>query len=232
MTTPENFVSRWARLKRESGAQRGIEPTGDQTTLGAAASVDAETIAAPQRNDEAIEPPFDIASLPSIDDITVDTDIRGFLRSQVPAELTRAALRQAWASDPAIRDFIGIAENQWDFNDPDAIPGFGALSEKDSVQALRQAIGGHERLAEMIGETPVFADHSLPDVTDGGATEPDQAVPDQAVQSTFDEAPSIDTVRDVPDDSSKEDVLTGNEAVAEGEGATRNRRSHGGALPR
>jgi hypothetical protein len=227
MTTPENFVSRWARLKRESGTQRGIEPTGDQATLGAAASVDAETTAAPQRNDEAIEPPFDIASLPSIDDITVDTDIRGFLRSQVPTELTRAALRQAWASDPAIRDFIGIAENQWDFNDPNAIPGFGALSEDDSVQALTQAIGRHERLAEMIGETPVSVERSLPDATDGGATEPDQAV-----QSTFDEAPPIDTVRDVPDNSSKEDVVTENEAVAEGEGAIRNQRSHGGALPR
>jgi hypothetical protein len=232
MTTPENFVSRWARLKRESGTQRGIEPTGDQATLGAAASIDADTTAAPQRNDAAIEPPFDIASLPSIDDITVDTDIRGFLRSQVPAELTRAALRQVWVSDPAIRDFIGIAENQWDFNDPNAIPGFGALSEDDSVQALTQAIGRHERLAEMIGETPVSAERSLPDATDGGATEPYQAVPDQALQSTFDEAPSIDGAPGLPDDSGSEDVVTENEAVVEGEGATRNRRSHGGALPR
>jgi len=52
--------------------------------------------------------------LPSVDTITVDTDIRAFLKSRVPAELTRAALRRAWSSDPAIRDFIGIAENQWD----------------------------------------------------------------------------------------------------------------------
>jgi TorA maturation chaperone TorD len=38
-------------------------------------------------------------------------------------------------TDPAIRDFIGIAENQWDFNDPTAMPGFGPL-RADDVLAL------------------------------------------------------------------------------------------------
>jgi hypothetical protein len=32
--------------------------------------------------------------------------------------MTVAALRRAWVSDPVIRDFIGIAENQWDFTNP------------------------------------------------------------------------------------------------------------------
>ena len=43
-----------------------------------------------------------------------------------PLELSRAALRRAWAADPAIRDFVGLAENAWDFTDPTAMPGFGA----------------------------------------------------------------------------------------------------------
>jgi hypothetical protein len=61
------------------------------------------------------------------------------LRKGVPADLTRAALRRAWASDPAIRDFIGIAENQWDFNDPNGIPGFGPLAPMESgVDVLAQ----------------------------------------------------------------------------------------------
>ena len=76
----------------------------------------------PEKNE-----PVGPASLPSIDAITADTDIIAFLQSGVPAELTRAALRGAWTSDPAIRDFIGVAENQWDFNDPNGIPGFGPL---------------------------------------------------------------------------------------------------------
>ena len=66
----------------------------------------------------------------------------------MPAELTRAALRRAWVSDPAIRDFIGIAENQWDFNDPEAIPGFVSLPER--IRRVRPSVarlGGRERLA-------------------------------------------------------------------------------------
>ena len=45
----------------------------------------------------------------------------------MPADLTRAALRRAWSADPKIRDFVGLAENAWDFNDPGSIPGFGPL---------------------------------------------------------------------------------------------------------
>jgi hypothetical protein len=90
--------------------------------------------------------PFDPASLPSIESIVADTDIVAFLRAGVPAELTRAALRRAWASDPAIREFIGIAENQWDFNDPNAIPGFGPLIPTESgVDVLAQISSRLER---------------------------------------------------------------------------------------
>jgi hypothetical protein len=35
-------------------------------------------------------------------------------------------LRALW-SDPAIRDFVGIAENGWDFTKPDTIPGFSSV---------------------------------------------------------------------------------------------------------
>src|SRR5258708_36979665 len=76
-------------------------------------------------------PAFDPASLPPLHSITAGTDIRPFLGSNVPLDLTKAALRRAWVTDPAIRDFIGIAENQWDFNDPTAIPGFGPLGATD-----------------------------------------------------------------------------------------------------
>src|SRR5262245_38943576 len=74
--------------------------------------------------------------LPAIDAIVANTDIRAFLRAGVPAELTKAALRRAWTADPAIRDFIGIAENQWDFTDPAAIPGFGTLAPNEDLGRL------------------------------------------------------------------------------------------------
>ena len=87
---------------------------------------DAKTDAKPPAK-AAPQPEFDLASLPSLDSITAATDIRAFLAPGVPKELARAALRRAWSADPAIRDFVGLAENDWDFTDPTAMPGFGAL---------------------------------------------------------------------------------------------------------
>jgi hypothetical protein len=69
---------------------------------------------------------FDAPSLPPIESIGAGSDIRPFLAPGVPADLTRAALRRAWSADPAIRDFIGLSENSWDFNGPDGVPGFGS----------------------------------------------------------------------------------------------------------
>ena len=87
-------------------------------------------------DEEAAPPAFDLASLPPIESIVAGSDIKPFLQSGVPADLARAALRTAWAADPVIRDFIGIAESRWDFNDPAGIPGFGPLAAQDVVQGF------------------------------------------------------------------------------------------------
>ena len=169
---------------------------------------------------DAVDQPFDPASLPSIETITVNTDIRGFLQSRVPAELTRAALRQAWASDPAIRDFIGIAENQWDFNDPDSIPGFGPLLESDNVPGLlAQALGRRDKLAGMIAEMPVSVEQSV-------------------AAETCDEPVALDDKSQQPFDGSRpgdaDGAATGNDRVAEEHEMDElpRHRSHGSALPR
>jgi hypothetical protein len=39
-------------------------------------------------------------------------------------------------ADPAIRDFVDLSENAYDFNDPDSIPGFGRLPPHDHRQSL------------------------------------------------------------------------------------------------
>ena len=221
MTASEAFVSRWARLKRTADVQRRTEPAGDPLLLPAAdtSSAGAEAAIAQPRVD-AVDEPFDPASLPSIETITVNTDIRGFLQSRVPAELTRAALRQAWASDPAIRDFIGIAENQWDFNDPDSIPGFGPLLESDNLPGLlAQALGRHDKLAGMIPEMPASEEQSLPAET---CDEP--VAPDDKSQQLFDGSSP----------GSGEGAATGNDRVAEENEMDKlpRHRSHGSALPR
>ena len=79
---------------------------------------------------------FNVASLPPIESIGASSDIRSFLASGVPQDLTRAALRRAWVVDPAIRDFIGLSENSWDLNAPNSVPGFGSLIAADARRLL------------------------------------------------------------------------------------------------
>jgi hypothetical protein len=119
MSDSENFLARWSRLKREAALEEH----------GAGEHAPVEAL---QEADEP-RPAFDPASLPAIELIDATTDIRPFLEACVPEELTRAALRSTWSADPAIRDFIGIAESQWDFNDPATIPGFGVRAAADYV---------------------------------------------------------------------------------------------------
>src|ERR1700730_17666164 len=142
MKGPDHFILRWARLKRAS------DSAGEK-----AASSSVETAAAPPQAEGAQDRPFDPASLPSLEQIVADTDIGAFLQSGVPAELTRAALLRAWVSDPVIRDFIGIAENQWDFNDPNGIPGFGPLpSAGGAPVVVTQALSKLESIWEALTE--------------------------------------------------------------------------------
>jgi Protein of unknown function (DUF3306) len=224
MTSPENFVSRWARLKSESDTEPKTELVGHGPRV--VASVGTETPSMQQQN-ETVDEPFDPASLPSIETITFDTDIRGFLQRRVPAALTRAALRQAWASDPAIRDFIGIAENQWDFNDPTAMPGFGPMRETDNVPALlARAMGGGDKLADMIPEIPSSVENALPAVTDRKP-----AYPDQSLQQTSGKQPVADGICNLPDDSNESTAIR-NDRAAEEDDFSRSYRSHGSALPR
>src|ERR1700722_13016867 len=222
MTVPENFVSRWARLKSEADTEPKAELVGRGPRRGAGAS----EMSSRQQKDGVVDEPFDQASLPSIETIAFDTDIRGFLQSRVPAALTRAALRQAWASDPAIRDFIGIAENQWDFNDPTAMPGFGPMRETDNVPALlARALSGGNKLADMIPEIPAPVENASPAVTDR-----ESAHPDQSLQPPSGRQPVANEICNLSDDSNESTAIP-NDLVVEEDDSSRSHRSHGSALP-
>jgi Protein of unknown function (DUF3306) len=136
MSEPENFLERWSRRKQQASVEPGQAPAAN-------AEKDEASAAAPATPVEPGEPKpaaFDIAELPSIESIGADTDVRGFLQPGVPPELTRAALRRAWSSDPAIRDFVGLVENGWDFNDPNAMHGFGPITPEEVARLLTQSV--------------------------------------------------------------------------------------------
>lgn len=133
MSEPEGFLERWSRRKQEAEQPEAAEPASDPATQsGADAAIEPQE---PQEPKEQ-EPEFDLSTLPSIESITAGTDIRAFLSAGVPQHLTRAALRRAWSADPAIRDYIGLSENSWDFNNPGGLHGFGPLTPADDVRRM------------------------------------------------------------------------------------------------
>lgn len=138
MSEPKNFLSRWSARKLTPEAEPAALEPKDNARAPA-----AKGEAAPPTSAEA----FDISTLPPLDSIMANSDIRAFLQRGVPAELTRAALRRAWSADPAIRDFIGLSENAWDFNKPESIPGFGSLSS-DDLKRVAQLFEAPKRAAE------------------------------------------------------------------------------------
>jgi hypothetical protein len=223
----ENFVSRWARLKRNPDAPCRPEPTSDGPPVDVVASIETEAMSGHREDGDIADESFDPASLPSLETITVNTDIRGFLQSRVPVELTRAALRRAWASDPAIRDFIGIAENQWDFNDPRAMPGFGPLQESDNLPALlARALGSRDGLAGVIPEMPVSLERALPTAADREVV----ALEHSAPQAFAGSAPADNSGGSADTGCGEGEAQC--DGVTEGIESPRRHRPHGGALPR
>src|SRR5205085_7861397 len=113
--------------------------------------------------------------------ITGETDITAFLRKGIPQDLSRAALRRAWETDPAIRDFVGLAENAWDFNDPNAMPGFGPLdcTEEQLAALLERVVGGvrsaAEQLTTAIPEQPDRAELAASDKRSEAVSDPEPA---------------------------------------------------------
>jgi hypothetical protein len=157
MSEPENFITRWSRRKRKTAQ----EADATKAAAAPAPTVESEhpdegrrkeTDAAPADGGrlEPSEVAFDPTTLPPIETITAESDIRAFLAPGVPPELTRAALRRAWATDPKIRDFVGLSENSWDFNASGAIAGFGPLEMTDELRAqVAQMVG-----RSLAGESP------------------------------------------------------------------------------
>jgi hypothetical protein len=216
----EEFLARWSRRKREArtddkqdaGGPAQSEPCGPQSpTL-------------PETRDPDVAEP-DLSSLPPIDSIDAATDVTAFLRKGIPQELTRAALRRAWSADPAIRDFIGLAENAWDFNDPNAMPGFGPLdcTEAELSALVDRVVGGMRKAVE---ELPDLRAHPEDCVAPARDFEREPVPTDVAV-----DAPSAQQSA-MPEQPTKPVAVQ--PAVVEEreqeEGRTR-RRGHGGALP-
>ena len=205
----EDFLSRWSRRKRETKA----DPPASEA-VPAAETPAVPTIDAPD------EPEIDLSRLPPIDSITAATDITAFLRKGIPQELTRAALRRAWSSDPVIRDFVGLAENAWDFNDPTAMPGFGPLDcTAAELNAMAERIvGGVREVAERVTSAVAQSEPIVQNAAPEGETA-------QCAHSTAVGSEPAELAAELEQSAAASQQVT----VEPGEHVLRRR--HGGALP-
>jgi hypothetical protein len=214
------FLARWSRRKREAKAVVNVPPP----TEPAGTPNPAPPAAAENPPDAEV----DLSSLPPIDSIDAGTDITAFLRKGIPQELSRAALRRAWSADPAIRDFVGLAENAWDFNDPNAMPGFGPLDcSAEQIDALvGRIVGGVRSAADSLATAVAEGKQDRQSNNSGRAalseSHPTEVVADLATGEEL----SRGEPSEVPAAVQPEPSETNRAA------ATLRRRTHGGALPR
>jgi hypothetical protein len=166
MNDPENFLSRWSRRKREAGEEADKATAKPSQQSDNASNAETAVDATPEQpqapTSETAEPVFDFSTLPSIDSITAETDITAFFAPGVPAELKLAALRRAWVVDPKVRDFVGLADYDWDFHTPGALEGFGPLKMTDEVRREVFRIVGEWRTANEPVATPTAATTPAP----------------------------------------------------------------------
>ncbi len=263
MTEPDDFLSRWSRRKREA-ANGAAAPNESDAVRGEGAEPEQQ-VNAESRSDaddrsaepvgekpETAEPAFDLSKLPSLDSITAETDIRPFLAAGVPASLRQAALRRAWSADPKIRDFIGLAENQWDFTGDSELLGFDFSPPSDVARMVAELFGekrGDDSKTALASRDRNDSDESEAvrtqapvdgnrgghiSVTENGSeTEGMHAAPEE----THEPSPTVAATNKVavPGPSLAEDrnaAPQNNDAAQREESSPVLRRSHGRAMPR
>ncbi len=243
MSDPENFIARWSRRKRAAAENREAQKSAaapDAPAQDAPAAADARKTeeCASGGGPQAPEPGLDLAKLPPLESITAATDIRAYLAPGVPVELTRAALRRVWSADPQIRDFVGLSENSWDFNDPDAVAGFGPLeitdelrrqieqmvvgSPSDQAEGRRAHAAGGAREEQASLETTSESAPAIPAAPPQQASDDRPMPPDEPVRPDVEPQEPGAVLRRSKDDTAAQDDSK-NPATA--------KRSHGRALP-
>jgi hypothetical protein len=168
----ENFLARWSRLKTSP-----VEEAAKLPEQGAAAPAGADESEAP--------------ALPPVEELTMESDFRGFLHPKVNEDVRRAALRKLF-SDPHFNIMDGLDVYIDDYTKADPIPPemlaglmqaqriFGWAQEKEEQKPGTEA-----------ADTPAQAPAALPARTDAESTMPEHTLADAAPTGV----PSIHSVR-------------------------------------
>jgi hypothetical protein len=215
----KGFLARWSQRKQEAK-----QPEREARV----ADVDAATGAAPEAE---VPQEFDLSSLPSLDELTPETDITAFLRKGVPEQLRNAALRKSWALDPAIRNYVNPAlDYAYDWNTPGGVPGSSELGAGIDVARLVSQIMG---TGETAAEPSIPGAETRRELADGLAPpdEPKTELPDQPLRLS---GRPVSTKQDPPNGEAEAGVEAGQNREINGPDSAAPQqvvRRHGSAKP-
>ncbi len=202
----DSFLGRWSKRKRAATEAQAPQP--EPETEAVAVAPEEESLS-----------PEELAALPSLEELTPQTDIRPFMRKGVPQAMRNAALRKMWMLTPAIRDHNNPAvDYAWDWNTPGGVPGDGV-----APTPARAA----EMLRELMAPRRDAADAKAPETEEKGIATPQEARAVSAPQnpaSTPEAVPSPGADASPPRPGKAEANQSGNDAPPP-------RKRHGGALP-
>ena len=231
MTGPDDadrgFLARWSQRKQEA---RQPEPKPD---VPAVENAETSNLPAPQVEDAT--PEFDLSTLPKLEELTGSTDITAFLRKGVPEHLRNAALRQSWALDPAIRNYVSPAlDYAYDWNAPGGVPGGGELGEGVDVARMVSQIMGEPTIETINSDSNCKEDmtSSLQETSARELAERPQAdLPDQSLRRTEERTAAETEVISKAGSDVGESVSTAESQIAGPVAPQRLVRRHGTAKP-
>jgi hypothetical protein len=122
----ETFFSRWSRVKTQARDSAATAPA---------------PVAPPQA--ESDEPP----NLPPVEELTLDSDFRGFFHPKVDEDLRRSALRKLF-SDPHFNVMDGLDVYIDDYSKTEPIPAAMLASLKQAQRIFEWAAEDKEKTAE------------------------------------------------------------------------------------
>ncbi len=140
------FLGRWARRKQEVQRETAAPARPDDPAAGQGPQDEVEDL-----------------PLPSLDSIVPGSDVTAFLAKHVPDALRTAALRKLWVTDPDIKGFIEMADYQWDFNNPDSIPGWSSSVEGIDIKKMMERVLGEDRTADAVPTRPTGGSKDAPE---------------------------------------------------------------------
>jgi hypothetical protein len=227
----KGFLARWSERKREAAkSEIRSEAKSETEREPKPAPSDAQAPQAPPAEAAAgeTEQPFDLASLPKLEELTADTDMTVFFKKGVPESIRNAALRKSWALDPAIRDYVSPAlDYAYDWNKPGGVPGSGELAPGTNVaQLVAQVMGWTEPPQPSEAGTPQVDEPSGPTTDD--LRQPD--APPQSVRlsaATPPEQPAADVTATGEGVAPDEESSTSRDFASQ-----QNARRHGSARPK